>query len=257
MKRILTAVVDYGLLVACTAVVLLAAASHTLGDRPPTSTLVMVFCGSWGVYLLDRLWDVARDRHAHPTRAYRFRSRPRRIAAAAVVGIAVAVVLGLRQIPSVRVLLGAVFLLSLAHHALKHVPWLKPAYIALSWWAVTVGIPLLHHWRPGTASSSAAEVWSVLPLGLAIGANVLACDAADRDAEAARLSSAQLWWVARGLATVGLLLSWGIGGIALLWIPVPLCVLLSLLPLRPTAQWTASAVDGSLLLGGLLVLMWR
>jgi 4-hydroxybenzoate polyprenyltransferase len=256
VKRILTATVDYGLLVACTAVVLLAAASHTLGDRPPISTLAMVFCGSWGVYLLDRLWDVARDRHAHPTRAYRFRSRPRRITAAAVVGVVVAGILGLRQISSVQILLVAVFLLSLAHHALKQVPWLKPTYIALSWWAVTVGIPILHHLRPGTVSSSDAEIWSVLPLGLAIGANVLACDAADRDAEAARLSPMQLWWIARGLATAGLLVSWGIGDIASLWIPIPACVLLSLLPFRPTAQWTASAVDGSLLVGGLLVLVW-
>jgi 4-hydroxybenzoate polyprenyltransferase len=247
--------VDSGVGIALTAAVLLAAASHALGSRIGAGTLALVFLGSLGVYLIDRLRDLRRDCEAHPDRSRRIAAHSRGATATALGSIVGAVGLAWFEPRPVQLLLAFVFALALAHHWIKHIAWVKPLYIALSWWAVTVGVPFAHH-AGRRADPPRAEDWAtVLPLGLAIAANVLACDAADREAEANQFSPQSVWWVARVVAWSGGLIAIVVGGASAQLAPVPLCVAISLVLYRPTPRWTTTAVDGALLVGGVVALL--
>ncbi len=246
------AVVDSGVGVAATAAVLLGAASHALGGDPPPGTLALVFLGSLGVYLLDRLRDLQRDRVAHPARSAHLAAHRPWVSAVALVCVGGAGWFTWQEPRAVQALLAGVFLLASVHHWIKGVAWFKPLYIALSWWAVTVGVPLAHH-LGRVADPLRGEEWAtVLPLGLAIGANVLACDAADREAEALRYGPRRVWWIARGMAGSGATIGFALGGASALLAPIPLCVALSLALYRPTPRWTSTVVDGALLVGGVI-----
>lgn len=250
--RLAGALVDLGAVVAAVAAGLPLAVARALGVDLRPSVLGLAVTGSLGVYLLDRLHDRHADRIVHARRARRFHRHRRAIGGAAAALVSVAVLLGLRQPPAVIALLAAVVVLAAAHRALKDRAWVKPIYVAGSWLAVTVGISLLEAGR-STPAAARASVLGVV--GLSLVANVLACDAGDREAEARRGGPRSIWWLARISALVALALSLATDGAAhTLW-PVPAAVLVSLLPYRPDPDWTASAVDAALAVGALTSLL--
>lgn len=253
-ERGASAAVDYGLVVAAVAVSLLAAAAAALNVPLKPATVGLVFTGSLGVYLVDRLVDRRADRGAHPRRAARFHRHARRLTLLAAALVLSAIALGLLHPWPVRLLMAGVVVLAAGHLRLKGRGWFKPLYIVLSWLAVTVGIPSLM--GSGIGSVGLADEGQVLAVvGLALFADVLACDAADREAEARGERRRRIWNLARLAATSGLLLALSNAGAAgSLW-PVPALVLLSLLPYRPHEDWTAGVVDVALGLGALVALI--
>lgn len=252
--RGITAVVDYGLVVTAVAVALLAAVAQALGLALDPATVGLVLTGSLGVYLVDRLLDRRADRVAHPRRADRFHRHGRPIALLATGLVVAAVVQGLMQPWRVILLMVGVVALATAHLRLKGHGWFKPLYITVSWLAVTVGIPSLH--SPNSSTTDLVDVKTVLiVVGLALAADVLACDAADREAEARGDSRHRVWNLARLAAAMGLASALTLGGAAAALWPVPAAVLLSLIPYRPNEDWTAGAVDAALGLGAVAALI--
>lgn len=233
-----------GIPVAATAWVLTEAAAAAMGAPLPPTAAAVVFLGALAVYALDRLGDDGVDK---PGRADLRRRHPRLLPVLAGVGGTGAVVLGLRLPFRAVAVLAAVVTLALAHRRLRHLPWVKPAYIALAWLAVVVGLP----WSLSGADAATA-VSEGLPLGLAISANVLGCDAADGEGEVRALGRRRIWHLARILAVAGVL-------VALAGVPssralgaVPAALGLALLPYRPDPQYAETVLDGALLAGGLV-----
>ena len=134
--------------------------------------------------------------------------------------------------------------LALVHARLRHLPWAKPLYITTAWIGVVIGLPWVLR-GPGPVPAV------LVPLSLAVVANVLACDAVDREAEAAQIDPRKVWWLARVLALIGMiagLMSPGVRVIAV----VPGFLLLALIPWPASRRWAERGLDGALLLGALL-----
>jgi hypothetical protein len=206
------------------AVALLHASGGSMGFVPGPSLTAVVGLGTMAVYGFDR-WAVHR------------RERP--IWALPALG---ATVLGLGLPMPAITILGAVCALALVHARLRELPWAKPLYISAAWLGVVVGVP----WVLGDRASPPGVA---LPIALAIVANVLACDAVDREAEAARLGPERVWWTARAVALAGVLVGWPGPGT---WIPAALFVSLSR---RPRSRDQAELLlDGALLVGALVAL---
>jgi hypothetical protein len=195
--------------------------------------------GALGVYAFDRWGD--RDK---PGRVHLSSLWPRLLPSLAVGGVVISVVLAIGLPWRAWGLLAAIAALSLVHRWLQGLPWVKPLYVAVAWLGVVVGVP----WALGSVDSR-SSLLELIPLGLALLANVLACDAADREAEASVIGSLRVWWIARGLAALGVVCAlW----FALRFVVVPLCMLLALLEYRPSPRYVAWWVDGALLVGGVL-----
>jgi len=243
--------VDSGVWIALIAVVLTGAAARALGLRLPFSMLMMVALGSFAVYTLDRLADRVRDRVTKPRRGRFVGRRTALLFTTAVVAAAVAGVLALLAGPEVSVLMMLVAVLAALHLPLKHIPGVKPTYIAAAWLLVVVGLPVVvARFPPGRAMGELG------PLGLALLANVLACDAADREAEARWLGTGAAWNLARGMAAAGVVLGVLDRGALRPLSLVPLATFLALLPRRADPEYTSVFVDGALLAGGLAAWAW-
>lgn len=213
-------VIDSGLWVALCALSLLLASSRSMGVAAEPDLLAVTSLGTLAVYGFDR-WIVRRD------------GKPWWVVFAIV-----AVVFGLRlPVSAIRILAG-VCTLAVVHHWLREVPWFKPVYIALAWIGVVVGLPWVLR-----GAGSAPE--AALPLALAIVANVLACDAVDREAEAAQIGPRPVWWIARAVAALGVVAGWPSPTVA-----VPAAMLLALVRRPVTRGWAGWVLDGALLLGG-------
>lgn len=143
---------------------------------------------------------------------------------------------------AIRILAG-VCALALVHHWLREVPWFKPVYIALAWLGVVVGLPWVIR---GDGPIPAAA----LPIALAIVANVLACDAVDREAEAAQIGPRRVWQIARLVAGVGVVVGWPAPAAA-----VPAAMLLAMVRWPVTRWWAERGLDGALLVGGIVAIV--
>lgn len=210
---------------ALVAMALLEAASRSMGLVPSLRLRAVVGLGTLGVYGFDR-WAVRR------------RGRPWWVLPA--LGAAFA---GLALPADGVAILAAVCVLALVHARLRELPWAKPLYIALAWIAVVVGLPWVLAGEgpvPGVA----------LPVALAIVANVLGCDAIDREAEAARLRPVLVWWIARAVALAGVVVAWPAPGTA-----IPATLLLALLPWPASRRWAELGLDGALLVGAVVTVV--
>lgn len=214
-----------GLWVAACAVTLLAASARSMGLAAEPELLALAGFGTLGVYGFER-WAVAR--YARPWW---------------ILPTAVALAFGLLQPLRVMVLLGAVCGLALVHARLREVPWVKPAYIAVAWLGVVVGLPWVIR--------GAGPVPHALgPVGLAVAANVLACDAIDREAEAVRMEPRRVWWIARGVALAGVIAGWPDPLVA-----VPAAVLVALVRWPADRRYAERVLDGAVLGGAVLALV--
>lgn len=250
-RRTVDALVDSGAWVALTAVALTAAAARALGQRPAGELLLMVGLGAFAVYSLDRLADRILDRGGKPRRNRFIGRHAGLMLAGAVAAAGFAGVLALRAGVEVTLLMAAVAGLAALHLPLKHLPGVKPTYIAVAWLAVVVGLPVVIGRVPPVRA-----LGELGPLGLALVANVLACDAADREAEARRLGTAAVWHLARVVAAAGVLLGVLDRGALRPLSLIPAATLLALLPRRADPEYTALWVDGALLVGGVGAWLW-
>jgi hypothetical protein len=214
--------IDSGIWLALCASSLLMAAARSMGVNPGPDLLVVASLGTMGVYGFDR-WVIRRE------------AKPWWILPA-VLAVGAGATLPLPAIG----LLGGVCVLAVVHHWLREVPWFKPLYIALAWLGVVVGLPWVLRGE-GPLPSAA------VPIALAIVANVLACDAVDREAEAAQIGPRRVWWVARATAGAGVILGWPEPTVA-----IPAAMLLALLPWPADREWAEWVLDGALLAGGVM-----
>lgn len=220
-------VIDSGIWVALCALSLLGAASRGMGVWAGPELLAVTALGTLAVYGFDR-WIVRRN------------SRPWWL----LFGIA-AVVVGMQLPPSAIRILGGVCALALVHHWLREVPWFKPVYIALAWLGVVVGLPWVIR---GEGPIPAAA----LPIALAIVANVLACDAVDREAEAAQIGPGRVWWIGRVVAGVGVIVGWPEPAAV-----VPAAMLIAMVRWPASRWWAEWVLDGALLVGGVVAIALR
>lgn len=242
-RRVLEASTESGALVAIVALTLVHAVARTLDAELDLRVSVVVGVGTWAVYAFDRLVDDRIDRPARED--FVRRNRPwMRAGAVLAAGVAVSagIALPLRAIG----LLAAVVLLALLHARLRHLPWIKPLYIALAWLAVVVGLPAVL-----VAAPLERVLADLAPIGLAILANVIGCDVTDGEAEARAIGPARAWWVARGLALAGVAAAALGPERGLVW--VPLTTLVALAPGPRPAGYT-HVLD--IALGGGALLTW-
>ncbi len=216
----------------------------------PFTLYLLVCMGSFTVYNFDRLRGRRSDALTKPRRWRFVQSYHRLLLLAGLIGFAGTAVLGLLAGWGIAFLLLLVFALSLVHHNLKKLPMVKPLYIALAWLIVVGGIPTLWGGLP-----ILGVLRDFAPVGLAVFANVLACDAADREAEAKWLGPAKAWNAALLLSLAGAASALFLRGSPRFLGLIPLLLFLTLLPRRDDEIYVATFVDGSLLGGALLALV--
>ena len=215
-----------GIWVGGCAVALLLAASRSMGGDPSWPLVAVTGLGTVAIYGFDR-WAI--DRAGPPFW---------------ILPLLPAAVLGLRlPVAAIPILVG-VCGLALVHARLRELPWTKPLYITVAWIGVVIGVPWV-------LRGGGSVPLALAPLTLAIVANVLACDAVDREAEAAQIDPHRVWWLARILALTGVvvaLMSPGAEAIA----AVPAMLVLALIPWPVSRRWVERGLDGALMAGALL-----
>lgn len=231
-----------GLLVAAVAVALAHASAAALGGTLGSRVTLTVAAGTLAVYAFDRRID---DRIERPHRQRFAADHGRGLLVLSIAAALVAATAGLTLPTAAIALLAGVVALALVHARLRRIPGLKPAYIALAWLTVVVALPAVL-----LEASLARAMADAAPIGLAILANVLACDAADREAEALVLGVGPTWWLARALACAGLFAAWFGDGAARPLVLVPGAVALALIPLRARPEYT-TVLDAALGVGAL------
>jgi hypothetical protein len=235
--------------VTAAAVLLTAAASRALALRPDPWVLALAAGGTLAVYGLDRLRDLARDGEKSPLRTAWVERHRGVLAATAALGAAAALAGGLLGGPRVVAVAAAVAALGLGHRRIKHLTFGKPAYLILSWTAVTVALPVA---RDPAARHVAAVAGVVL---FSLWANVILSNLKDAEAAAAYFGPrvarrAALVWSGVGL---GLALA-GPAPVARL-APIPAATLCAVLGFRRSERYAVWAVDGALAAGAALSLL--
>jgi len=239
-----------GLWISAIAVALTAAVATALHVGLPAVLYALIATGSFTVYNFDHLKGLRADAATKPRRGRFVRSHRQLLLLAGLIGFLGTAILGLLAGWKIAFLLLFVFLLSLVHHWAKRLPMVKPLYIALAWLGVVGGIPTL---RGGLALLAVTRDFA--PVGLALFANVLACDAADREAEAQWLGERTAWNAALVLSAAGAASAVLLKGDPRFLGVIPLLLFFSLLPRRDHETYVATFVDGSLLVGALVALV--
>jgi hypothetical protein len=231
--------------VAAAAGALCAAAGRALGagQGPGAAVCALAAAGTFAIYSVDRLRDVARDRHTTPRRTAfveRF-GGPLRVAIALALAAsgALAWQVGARAL----VVLVPVAALGFFHRRLKRYAWWKPFYVSGAWVAVVVGLPAVALPVPRHLG------WVAVILGATILANVVASNLRDDEAVTARFGARVPLRLARGLAASSFLLALLAPAAARPLALVPLATLAVLAPFQPGELYGLIAVDGALLLG--------
>lgn len=232
------------------AAALTAAAARALGLSPAPALLGLAFGGTLAVYVIDRVRDLPRDRVTAPERAAFVARNRSALLALAGLGAGVAGLASLALGPRPLVLAAAVGALGLAHRRLKRFAAAKPVYLTFAWTAVPVGLPA------ASDPAAAHAGWVAAVVGAAVLANVVLSNLRDREALAGRLGAKRALPLAGAIALAGL-------AAALLGpAPVrplaalPLAMAAAVLGFRPSERYGALCVDGALLAGALLALVW-
>jgi hypothetical protein len=222
--------------------------SSAVLDAPnPGSWAFLAASGTFIIYNVDRLRDVARDRSTSPLRTA-FVLRNRRRLYTAVGAMAIGFVAILQAAPASIVLLClAIGLVGLLHRRLKDVEALKTAYVSLAWVGACVGLP----WLAGGYKPAGPWVAGILAASLAanlVGSNLRDQEAGVEEKNAHSAMTPRLW-IARAMAVfaVGISLVAPAPLHSLVWIPV--CEGLALAYFRPSERYGHLAVDGGLLIG--------
>ena len=213
-----------GIWVALCAVALLVAAARSMGIQPGAELIGVTGLGTIAVYGFDR-WTAGRAGWLQWL----------------VPGIG-AVVVGVRLPVNAIAILTGVCALAFLHSRLRRFAWVKPLYITCAWLGVVVGLPWV-------IRGSGPVPTVVLPIALAIIANVLACDAIDREAEAAQIGPKRVWWIARGVALLGVVVGFPEPAAF-----IPGAMLVAMFRWPVTHWWAERVLDGALLAGGALAI---
>jgi 4-hydroxybenzoate polyprenyltransferase len=235
---------------ALAAAALTAASARALGLAPAPALLGLAFGGTLAVYVLDRVRDLARDRVTAPARTAFVTRHRRALLAAAALGAGGAGLAALALGPRPLALAALVGALGLAHRRLKRFSAAKPVYLTFAWTAVPVGLPAAS--QPNAAHTG----WVAAVVSAAVLANVVLSNLRDREALAGRLGARRALPLALAIALAGcaaaLLAPAPVQPLAAL----PLAMAAAVLRFRSSERYGALVVDGALLAGALVALVW-
>ncbi len=206
--------------------------------------------GTLVVYNVDRLRDLERDRSLAPRRSAFVERNRRRLVALALLAAGSSVVCALQLTPAAWSLCGVVLALGLLHRRLKRLRGIKTIYLAGSWLAVVVGLPLV---GTGQASWPGDErvYWVCAIVGCAIASNLMVSNLDRRHADEDPRHASNRSRLGLAIVVAGL----GIGfalvspqaqrGLVL----IPACELVVFCRFREGERYGEVAVDGALLAG--------
>jgi hypothetical protein len=240
--------------VSLAAAALCLASGRALGVAVPAPVAALSFCGTFSVYTIDRLRDLARDRETSPLRTAFVQARRGPLGVAAALSLAAAAGLGVALGPPVVLVCAAVLALGLLHRRLKRFALAKPVYLTLSWTAVAVGLPLAAAQGARSAVGGAGPGAVALVVAGTVLANVILSNLRDGEGLAVRLGRRR----ALALACVPLAAAAAVAALgppalrALAWLPATTALAVALF--RPGERYGMGVVDGALLLGALLAL---
>lgn len=235
-------------------------AGRALASPGVPRAAALVACGAFFIYNVDRLRDLTRDRPSSPRRtAFVLRHRKGLVAATVLAGLSVAALLASSPLPllALGLVVGAIGLL---HRRLKRDVRFKIAYVAVAWTAACVGLPWLADFGAPTnasaAPSPAALAWSLLFIGAAVTANLIASNLRAGKSNATGRASEAALLAARRLVIAVLVVAGAAPAevVPLAWIPAAEAI--SLCAFRETERFGHLAVDGALLLGALVALVF-
>lgn len=240
-----------GLWEATAACLLTAAAAKVFAAPASLSLLGLAFAGTLGVYGIDRLRDLPRDRTTLPRRSAFVETNRTAMIAMSAAAVAVAGGCAFELGWVVLVIAAIVGELGLLHRRLKGVAYLKGVYVTGAWLAVTVMLPAL----VAPAMPPPSVLTGVLvTVGLALAANAIASSARDDEALAVVVGRHRAIRVALVFAAcgsiVGLLSPMPVRSLA----PIALASAGALVFFRFDETY-AFVLDGALAVGALLTLL--
>jgi len=246
--RALDAVVFSSLWVALAALALAAASSRALGVGPSAPVLGLAFCGTVAVYTVDRLRDRQRDRLTAPLRTTFVEQHGRQLLVLLGLAGLGAAAFGLAAGPRVLAVAAGVAAFGFFHRRLKGWLWAKPAYLSLSWVAVTVGMPMAE------AGATAAGLRVASVVGLTVLSNVVLCNLKDREGGAALLGQRRSLALAGAILAPALLLAVEGPPRVQPLVCLPLLMAPVVMGFRPSERYSGLVVDGALTAGALAAL---
>lgn len=244
LRALVDALAFSSVTLAASAAALTAAAAQALGQVPSLSECGLAATGTLVVYNVDRLRDRERDRITSPDRTGFVERWHLALIALVVLAGASAVTFAVDLDSRIALLLLPIAAIGLAHRRLKLLPYAKSPYVATAWAAVIVGLPWI------SASEPPHTAWAFGVLFGALLANVLASNARDEEAVAARVGAARVLGWARWIAAISV----GVTALApvevrnLAWVPG--LTWLALLGFRADERYGLIVLDGALLVGG-------
>ena len=224
------------------------AVSRALGADEALRWAILAASGTYIVYALDRLRDLARDRETSPRRTEFVERHHRSITiTAAISGVALVVTLVGSPLPVILLCIG-VGAVGLLHRRLKRSNTLKSVYVTIAWVAICVGIPATTDWNVKVFA------WVAAIVGAAIAGNLVASNLTGEPGSQSPRGSSPGLGLARGFAVCGSLVCWlAPPEVAPLgWIPFAEAG--ALLFFRASEYYDHLAVDGALFAGALLSL---
>ena len=232
---------------AAAAALLVLAAGRATGAPADPLLPALAFTGTLGIYTLDRLRDLPRDRRTAPRRAEFVAARRRVLVAVSGLSVAAAAALALAAGPAVAALSGLVAVPAFWHRRLKRSTAGSAFYVSSAWLVVAAGLPAIRGGDPARLPAAA------LALAGALLGNALASGLRDGDGPGARLGPRRTLGLARGAAAASLAAALALPAARCL-VPVPALTLLALVGFRPGELYGLVVLDGALALGALLSL---
>lgn len=245
LARAIDALLFSSFWVSLSAVALTAAAARAQGVAPLPIAAV-AGCGTFLVYVVDRLRDLDRDFRTSPSRSsFVSAHRTSLQVGAALAGCAA---LGLATTLPWQTLLApaAATPVAFLHRRLKRFELAKATYVTAAWVAVTTGMP--------AGLGGAHTGWVAGTIALAVFSNAVASNIRDAEAGAARFGAQPVLRLAYGTAAAATALPL-LGPDAVRPLAaIGLLTLVALVWFRPTERYGLGIIDGALLLGGLAAL---
>lgn len=246
----LAALAYSSLIVSASAGALCAAFAAVMGAPLDASVILAAIGGTLFVYNLDRLRDRENDRQTAPQRTAFVERNAARLGVLALVGLFVALCAAASIGLTSLLVLAPVALLGLLHRRLKSLAVLKATYLAAAWTAVVVGLPLV----AGIDASADQIAWTSAVLFGSLLANAIVSSLRDGEAASSVLGSSVPAVLA--LATVSLAAVLALFGPVRALLPVPALTLIAILGPIHSQLYGLVIVDGALLVGGVLAIVF-